>query len=68
MSFPVGCLAYQASNGLVRPIRVRQSSHRQIEGTFIWSTNRETIAFNSLGVARLHLPGGCRIHWLDSSQ
>src|SRR5882724_10277715 len=68
MSFPVGCLAYQASNGFVRPIRVRQSSARQIDGSFIWSTNREIMAFSSSGVARLHLPGGCQVHWLDSSQ
>jgi ATP-dependent helicase HepA len=68
MFFPTGCLAYQASHGLVRPIRVRHSTGRQIEGTFIWSTNREMMAFSSTGVARLHLPGGCQIHWLDSSQ
>jgi len=68
VSLPTGCLAYQQSNKLVRPIRVRQSSDHRIQGTFIWGGTRDVIAFSASGIARLLLPGGCKIHWMDSRQ
>ena len=68
MSFPTGCLAYQANISFVRPIRIKQYSGPTVHGRFIWSTSAETLALNGAGITRLPLPGGCEVHWLDSTK